>query len=307
MDVVFMGTPEFAVPSLRALSRSHRVQAVFTRPDAVSRRGRRLIPPPVKILAEELGIDVHQPVTLRDPAVVDMLRALSPDVICVAAYGVILPPDVLAIPRYGCINVHASLLPRHRGAAPIHRAVLEGDDSVGVSIMLMEEGLDTGPFAVQRAIDPDALSVVELTSRLAELGAEALLGVLDSVVDGSVVWTAQDDDAATYAAKVTADDVTLTPELTVQEALRRVRAATAQAPSRITVGGTVVSLLAASPSHAPVAPGHALATKQDLSIGLADGAISLDRIRPAGKGDMSGVAYVCGARVSEGCTWESTR
>lgn len=238
MDVVFMGTPDFAVPSLERLAETHRVIGVYTRPDAASKRGRSLVAPPVKVAAQRLHVPVFQPLTLRDPAEIDRLRTLSPDVICVAAYGMILPSQVLEIPQHGCINVHASLLPRYRGAAPIHRAVLDGATTVGVSIMRMEEGLDTGPYALQRAIDVDDLDVPELTSRLGSIGAEALVETLADMESGSVEWTVQNDAEATYANKVTREDVELDPALTVSEAVRRVRASTRQAPAALEIDGT---------------------------------------------------------------------
>jgi methionyl-tRNA formyltransferase len=305
MDVVFMGTPEFAVPSLRVLAASHRVRAVYTRPDAVSRRGSALVAPPVKVIAEKLGLPVVQPSTLRDSAETDRLRALAPDVICVAAYGMILPSDILAIPRFGCINVHASLLPRYRGAAPIHRAILEGETTLGVSIMLMEEGLDTGPYALQRSLPAGDRTVPELTALLAEEGAQALLEVLDTLESGTVSWTQQDESQATYAAKITRSDVALRPDCTVAEALRRVRVSTRQAPSRLRVGDMDLTVVSASVSDTELAQGSVSAGSSGLLIGVRDGSLSLDRIRPAGRSDMDGVAWVCGARLPATCTWKA--
>ncbi|MDO9557032.1 MAG: methionyl-tRNA formyltransferase [Coriobacteriia bacterium] len=305
MDVVFMGTPEFAVPSLKALAAAHNVGAVYTRPDAISRRGNALLPPPVKVLADRLGLTVMQPSTLRDTGEAQRLRTLAPDVICVAAYGVILPPDILAIPSFGCINVHASLLPRHRGAAPIHRAVLEGDDTVGVSIMRMEEGLDTGPYAMQRSIPTLDRTVTELTDLLAEEGAQALLEILDEIATGTVSWIAQDDALATYAAKIGRQDVSLSPELTIVEALRRVRASTSQAPSRLLIDDVIVSVISASSVDDHAETGEVILGTDELVIGFVDGAMRLDMIRPAGKRDMSGSAWICGARIPAQCLWQA--
>lgn len=305
MNVVFMGTPEFAVPSLRALAAAHDVRAVYTRPDAVSRRGSALVPPPVKVVAEKLGLPVVQPSTLRDPVEVRSLRALAPDVICVAAYGMILPADVLAIPRLGCINVHASLLPRHRGAAPIHRAILEGDEVVGVSIMRMEEGLDTGPYALQRSIPADDGTVAQLTDILAEEGAQALLEVLAQLERGHVSWVLQDEVCATRSAKIAREDVALYPGLTTRDARRRVRASTRQAASRLMVGDAILTVVSASIADVAVEPGKVLAGRASLIIGFSDGALRLDRVRPAGRSDMSGGDWVCGARLPAVCTWQA--
>jgi len=306
MDVVFMGTPEFAVPSLERLADTHDVVGVYTRPDAVSRRGKTLVAPPVKSAAELRGLPVMQPVSLRDETEISRLRSIAPDVICVAAFGMILPREVLEIPRFGCINVHASLLPRHRGAAPVHRAVLEGDEVIGVSIMRMEEGLDTGPFAIQRSMSVDDLDVPTLTAALAVMGADALLDVLAEIDAGTVVWVAQDASRATYAAKVTAEDVSLDPGLTAREALLRVRASTPQAPARLQIGDTVVTVLRASGAAEAIPPGGVGFERQGLFLGFADGTLSLDRIRPAGRGDMDGAAWVCGARLPEHCRWQAS-
>jgi methionyl-tRNA formyltransferase len=188
MRVVFMGTPDFAVPSLRALAAAHDVLAVYTAPDRPAGRGLHLQPSAVKVAADAMGLDVAQPESFKDVAAVESLTALHPDVLCVAAYGLILPRAALDAPRLGSLNVHASLLPRWRGAAPIERAILAGDDLAGVSIMLMEEGLDTGPFALQVAVPVLEAVAAELRSALAQAGARALLAVLDEMTTGVVSW-----------------------------------------------------------------------------------------------------------------------
>ncbi len=165
-----MGTPDFALPSLRTLFDDHDVVAVYTRPDAVSGRGTITRPSPVKRAATELGLTVEQPASLRDPATQRALAAYAPDVCVVAAYGLILPPDVLAIPHQGCVNVHASLLPRWRGAAPVQRAILAGDAVTGVSIMRMEEGLDSGPYCVVETVEVGEKNADEVTRELATRG-----------------------------------------------------------------------------------------------------------------------------------------
>ena len=298
-----MGTPAFALPSLRALARAHEVIAVFTQPDRPSGRGRELMPSPVKQLAGELGIPLRQPVTLRDSAEQAYLAELAPDVVCVAAYGLILPPDVLAVPRYGCINVHASLLPRYRGAAPVHRAILAGDEEVGVSIMRMEEGLDTGAYALQQSVPIRGLQVEEATDLLAGLGARALLEVLDRIAAGTVEWTEQDDSLATYAQKITKADVALRPDLTVEEALRRILVSSSSAASRACVEGRNVTLVRASRVHPAPRPGVARISRDALILGFADGGLSVDEIRPAGKGCMDGACFARGARLAGEVAW----
>ncbi|HNW77312.1 MAG TPA: methionyl-tRNA formyltransferase [Candidatus Competibacteraceae bacterium] len=209
--LLFAGTPEFAVPSLDALLRAgYPLSAVYTQPDRPAGRGRQPRPSPVKQHALAAALPVHQPVTLRDAAVQAELAALAPDLLVVAAYGLILPPAVLAIPRLGCINVHASLLPRWRGAAPIQRALLAGDAESGVCIMHMEAGLDTGPVYA-RAACPIARGTTAgvLQERLAVLGAETLLAVLPALLAGHLQPEPQDATLAVYAAKIDKAEATL--------------------------------------------------------------------------------------------------
>ena len=193
MRIVFMGTPDFAASVLSELASQHEVVAVYTRPDAVRGRGKQLVPSPVKVEACERGIPVFTPKTLRDADEQQALAALEPDVICVAAYGMLLPAEVLSIPEHGCLNVHASLLPRWRGAAPIERAILSGDEEVGVCIMRMEEGLDTGDYCVCRSLEVGDKDVALLTDLLADLGAHALLTALTQLEAGCIRWTRQDE------------------------------------------------------------------------------------------------------------------
>ncbi len=303
MRIVFMGTPEFSVPILRRLAEEHEVVTVYTRPDAVSGRGKALVAPPVKTAAEHLGIPVFQPASLRSAEVVDALRADAPDVIVVAAYGLLLPPEVLAVPEHGCVNVHASLLPRYRGAAPVHRAILAGDRVTGVSIMLMEEGLDTGPFALQRSVEIEDLNAVDLTGCLAELGAQALIEVLRHIEDGTVSWTSQNDADATYAAKITKDDIALDPALSMADALRRVRSSSRQAPVRIHIEGVDLTLLRAVAAEAAIPAGVACRVSDGLLLGFSDGAVLVDRIQPAGKTAVDGSAWARGSRLSDEASW----
>ena len=225
-----MGTPAFAVPTLDALLDAHEVVAVYTRPDAGSGRGRRVATSPVKQRAHDACIPVEQPASMRDAAAVSGLRSYAPDLIVVAAYGAILPPDVIDLPRLGCVNVHASLLPAWRGAAPIQRAILAGDALAGVSIMRMEAGLDTGPICSTWSTPVGDKDATSLTSELALMGAKLLTDKLPLIASGEVRWAAQDDSLATYASKVTALDVALDPGLTVDDAWRRVRASGPSAP-----------------------------------------------------------------------------
>ncbi len=299
-----MGTPEFALPSLRALHSRHEVVAAYTQPDRPSGRGRAQRPSPVKELAGEFGVPVRQPRTLRDADEIAHLRALAPDVVCVAAYGMILPPELLAIPPHGCINVHASLLPRYRGAAPVHRAILSGERVTGVSIMKMEEGLDTGPYALQVEVPVGESTVEELTDTLSVIGAHALLDVLEQVENGTVAWTPQDDSVATYASKITRDDVSLDPAMSVAEAMRRVRASTRSASTRICLDGRTLTVLSVAPADIAVESGAVSVEAGQPVIGFADGALVLTEVRPEGRSLMEGSCFARGARLDAGCAWE---
>jgi methionyl-tRNA formyltransferase len=296
MRVVFMGTPSFAVPALRRTAAEHEVVAVYTRPDAVSGRGRAVRPSPVKEAALELGLAVVQPATLRTDTASDDLRAWEPDVVCVAAYGLILPPAVLSVPVFGCVNVHASLLPRWRGAAPIERAILAGDELAGVSIMLMEEGLDTGPYCAQASLQIGSSNAADLTERLAELGAEELSSALRGIEGRTVVWTPQDESDATYAEKISRSDVALVRGLAAADALRRVRASKDSAPCRVTVAGREVTLLDVRTADLPDPSddGSVRIDRTGLYLGVADGWIAVERVRPQGKGDMDALSWARG-------------
>src|SRR5215216_4742082 len=223
--VVFMGSPDFSLPTLRALTNAYKVVGVVTQPDRASGRGRELKPPPVKSLAQELNIPTIQPEKLRQPEAMEQLRLWNPDLIVVAAFGQILKKDVLYLPRFGCINVHASLLPRWRGAAPINAAILHGDEETGITIMQMDVGLDTGPMLSQRSIrlrrDDTAGSVFEKLSRL---GADLLIDTLPDYLSGKLTPTPQPEEGVTYAPMLKKEEGRLDFTHQVNELERRVRA-----------------------------------------------------------------------------------
>ncbi len=303
MRVVFMGTPEFALPSFRAVIERHQVVAVYTTPDKPAGRGRRLTASPVKAFAIEAGIPVEQPATLRAAGVRERLAAYEPDVAVVAAYGLILPPDILSVPPEGCLNVHASLLPRWRGAAPIQRAILAGDPQTGVSIMRLESGLDTGPFALQERVEIADQTADELSDELAHMGADALSRVLDDVQRGSVRWIEQTEAFATYADKITAADVALDPLMSVEAALRHVRASGRGAPARVRIDGRQVVVRRVSLALPDLEAGRARC-RGELTLGFRDGALRVDVLVPEGRAPMSGEDYARGARLSDEVAWE---
>lgn len=306
MRVVFMGTPAFAEVSLRALTAHHDVVGVFTRPDAASSRGRALHPSAVKTAARQLGLLVFQPQSLRDADHAETIRDLAADIIVVAAYGVILPVSTLEAAPLGAVNVHGSLLPRWRGAAPVQRAILAGDAVTGVSIMRMEAGMDTGPYCAQVTLELGDLSADETMDALAHLGADALVASLPGIADGSAVWTPQDESLVTFADKISKSDLALDPSLSAETCLRRVRAAMRTAPSRTSIGGRRVTVLEAARTALAVPAGEVACTKGSIILGAADGAIEVRRLKPDGKAEMDAGAWARGVKGLHGDRWGAT-
>jgi len=224
--IIFAGTPDFSVPPLRALLASpHQLVGVYTQPDRPAGRGRKLGPSPVKEVAADAGVEVYQPVNFKDPAAVESLRALDADLMVVVAYGLLLPKPVLDLPRRGCVNIHASVLPRWRGAAPIQRAVLAGDAQSGVTIMQMEEGLDTGPMYLTERVEltPDETGG-SLHDRLSALGAKALMQALPGILDGTLQAEPQDDAQSCYARKLDKSEAWIDWTRPAEDIERQVRA-----------------------------------------------------------------------------------
>lgn len=302
MRIVFMGTPEFAVPSLRALAGAHDVRLVLTRPDAVRGRGRRLEPSAVKAAATELGIDVLEAKRITDE-VMDAIRAAEPDAVVVAAFGCILPDAVLTAAPLGCVNVHASSLPRWRGAAPIQRAILSGDARAGVSIMRVVHDLDAGAYCRQADVEVGEKSCPQVMGELAELGARELLTALDQMADGTAVWVDQDESKVTYAKKIEKAEMLLDPAATALDNRRRVQTSLDAAPARMAVAGKGVRVLAARVVEEGVAQGEVLVRHGRVIAGCADGAIELLRVKPDGKREMEASAWAAGLHQSQ-LAWE---
>lgn len=301
LRVVFMGTPEFAVPSLEALAREHEVALVLTRPDAVRGRGRALVPSPVKARALELGLPVLEASRVT-PEVMGALRDAAPDVICVAAYGCILPDEVLELAPGGCVNVHASLLPRWRGAAPIQRAILAGDAETGVSIMRIGHGVDTGAYCAQAATPIGEKDAEALTAELARMGAELLVRTLPAVIDGTAPWTEQDEALVTHAAKIDKAELLLDPAEGARENALRVQASGDTAPARCVVAGRGARVCAARVGERDVAPGAVAAARGRVWLGCTDGALEVLRVKPEGKREMEAAAWAAGLR-GDGLAW----
>lgn len=295
MRIVFMGTPDFAVPSLERLAASHEVTRVLTRPDAVRGRGRGLEPSPVKRSALGLGIPVTE-ATRITPEVLDELRSEAPDVIAVAAYGCILPDAVLAVAALGCVNVHGSVLPRWRGAAPVQRAILEGDERAGVSIMRVVHDLDAGPYCRQADVAIGEKGCAELMSELADLGADELLAALRQMEAGTAVWVDQDESRVTYAAKVTKAEMRLDPKDSATANARRVQASSDAAPARLVVCGRGVRAVTARVVDEASQPAGVRVDHGRVLLGCADGLLELLRVKPDGKREMDAAAWSAGLR-----------
>ena len=287
LRIVFAGTPEFAAVHLQALLDAGLAPvAVYTQPDRPAGRGQKLMASPVKQLAVAHGIPVLQPATLRDPAAQAELAALQPDLLVVVAYGLILPQAVLDIPRLGCINSHASLLPRWRGAAPIQRAVQAGDAESGVTVMRMEAGLDTGPMLLKVSTPIDATDTGgSLHDRLAALGAAAVVEAIPQLAAGTLAGEVQDDALANYAHKLNKDEARLDWSRPAAELERLVRAFNPWPVCHSSLGEAALKVYAAELGEGQGAPGTILAASRDgLTVACGSGALRLTRLQlPGGK------------------------
>ncbi len=295
MRVVFMGTPAFAVPSLEALAAHHEVVAVFTRPDAVRSRGRTLEPSPVKVRSIELGLPVRECARIGTDEIA-FIEALRPDVIAVAAYGAILPDALLGIAPLGCVNVHASLLPRWRGAAPIQRAILAGDAEAGISIMEVVHELDAGAYCAQASTPVGDKCARELTDELARLGADALIDALAHIEAGTAVWTEQDESLVTYAHKIDKREMLLDPADTATGNRARVQASGDAAPARCLIARRGVRVLDARVSHERLDPGEVRVRAGRVFLGCSEGSLEVLEVKPDGKRAMDASAWAAGLR-----------
>lgn len=298
MKLIFAGTPEFAAQALAALiAAGHQLALVLTQPDRPSGRGMALRPSPVKTLALEHGIKVFQPPTLRDDAAQARLQAVGADAMIVAAYGLILPQAVLDLPRFGCINIHASLLPRWRGAAPIQRAILAGDAESGVCIMQMEAGLDTGPVLLSAALPIAADETAgSLHDRLAELGAGLIVAALEKL---PLAPTPQADCGVTYAAKIEKSEAMLDWNQSAQQLARQVRAFNPFPGALATLGQLSVKVWRASAEAGEGSPGTILASdRAGILVACGEGALRLTELQKAGGKRLSAAQFLAGASSS---------
>jgi len=302
MRIIFMGTPDFAVPTLQALvDAAHEVVCVYTQPPRPGgRRGKELTPTPVHQRASDLGIEVRHPKSLKSAEEQAAFAALHADVAVVAAYGLILPQAVLDAPEHGCLNVHASILPRWRGAAPIHRAVMAGDTVTGVTIMQMEAGLDTGPMLAMARTPIEDKTTGELTEELAELGAQLMVGTLRDLKIH--VPIAQDDADATYAAKIDKAEARIDWDRPAVEVVRHIHGLSPFPGAWFELGGQRVKLLRAEVVEGAGAPGEVLDDR--LTIACSEGAIRPLELQRAGKPKMDLDTFLRGNAVAKGVILE---
>ncbi|NLI12796.1 methionyl-tRNA formyltransferase [Pelotomaculum propionicicum] len=312
MLAIFMGTPDFAVPSFKALvGAGHEVAAVVTQPDRPRGRGRKEAPPPVKEAALSFKIPVYQPSRIKDPEFIALLESLSPDVIVVAAFGRILPAEILRIPRYGCINVHASLLPKYRGAAPIHWAVINGEKETGITTMYMDEGLDTGDMILREAIpinDSDTVSMVH--DRLARLGAQVLVKTL-SLVGSAKAPRVRQTGSPTYAPMIKAEDEQILWDRPARDIYNQIRGMNAWPGARTTLSGRVLKVWSAEPLEdggASGLPGQVLPGGGDgIIVKTGGGRLKITELQLQGAKKMNAADFLRGTPVPPGTILGETK
>ena len=309
MRTVFMGTPDFAVPSLENLCEAEitEVVGVITQPDRKRGRGQNLQAPPVKETALDYGIEIYQPEKVTSKEGLDKLKEWSPDLIVVTAYGQILGKEVLELPELGCINVHASLLPKYRGAAPLHRALINGEEVTGVTIMEMDEGMDTGDMILKEEVEIIPQDTVgSLHDKLAVMGADLLLKAVGEIKAGAASRTPQDDEKATYADKVSKEDGEVDWSDSVQEIWNLVRGMNPWPGAYTYYEGELLKLwdseIYKAEADSDFGPGEVVKTDQDLGIVVqtGEGQLLITQLQPANKSRMSATDYLLGYDLEAG-------
>lgn len=311
-----MGTPEFAVPTLESLLNSgHEVTAVYTQPDRPRGRGHRLRPTPVAEAAQQAQITVHKPERLNDRGVIDQIKSYAPEAIVVAAYGQIVPNDLLVLPKHGCINLHPSLLPRWRGASPLHAPLLHGEEKTGITTMLMDEGLDTGDILLQKTVSiPPLANVGDLHDLLAKLGAELMLETLDMLDRGDLQPIPQDDSQATYAPKVEKEEIDWHQDQ--EDIVRKIRGLSPFPGIHTFFRGKRLKILRAAgdpndypafPKEMPLvgakkpAPGSVLlAEDKEFWVAAGSGCVKINEVHPQGRNAMDAAEFLRGYALSIG-------
>ena len=306
MKILFMGTPDFALFSLKSIACSeHTVVGVVTQPDKPRGRGYALMPPPVKVYALEKNIPVYQPDTLRSEEFLTLLSKLAPEVIVVVAYGKILPKSVLDFPKYGCINVHGSLLPEYRGAAPMQRAIIDGKEQTGITTMYMAEGLDTGDMIMKDTVDitPDD-NFETVHDKLGECGAKLIVKTLDALADGNATRTPQDDALATYASKITKETCAVDFSADAKQIHDLIRGLS-PIPLALThtPDGRLLKIIQAevvSPDGVLGRAGEIISLEDGITVACGRGSVRLEKVLPEGKSRMNASDFVRGRKVALG-------
>ncbi len=301
--IIFMGTPEFACPTLRKLlERNENIVAVYTQPDRPKGRGQKLQAPPVKLLAIENSIPVYQPAKVREPDVIEQIRNLEPDLVVVVAFGQILPKSLLEIPPKGCINVHASLLPRYRGAAPLNWCIINGESETGVTTMQMDVGLDTGSMLLKKAtrIDPDE-DINSLHDRLSDIGAELLAETLDALRAGKLTPEIQDDSESCYAPMLKKEHGIIDWSKTARCIHNQVRGLASWPGATTVLDSIPLKLYKTEISTGKGAPGELLsAGKQGIEVACGEGSLIIKELQAAGSRKMEAASFISGHPVQPG-------
>ena len=305
MKIVYMGTPEFAVPPLKAIIDSgHNVVGVFTQPDKPKGRGYVLTPPPVKEYAAENNIPVFQPTSMKNGEALNILKELAPDIIVVVAFGKILPKEILDLPKYGCVNVHASLLPRYRGAGPIQWCVLNGEKETGVTTMKMAEGLDTGDMLLKSITKiGENETAGQLHDRLSDMGAELIVKTLSAIENDTVTPEKQDDSLSNYAPMLTKKLCKIDWSSTAQAVHNQVRGLNPWPIATATVNGKRVKIYSTVLSDQKGEVGRVIC-ENPLTVACGEGAVIINEIQPEGKKRMKSQDYVRGYRITTDTVFE---
>lgn len=303
MRIIFMGTPEFACPTLGTLiERGEQVIAVVTQPDRPKGRGQQTLPPPVKLLAEQHGIPVFQPVKVRHPDAIEEIRSLEPDLIVVVAFGQILPKALLEIPKYGCINVHASLLPRYRGAAPLNWCIINGESETGVTTMMMDVGLDTGDMLLKKStpIDPDE-DTRSLHDRMSQVGAELLAETLDQLVAGGLVPEKQDDALTCYAPMLKKEDGQIDWSKDAASIKNLVRGMTPWPGAFSYLDEKLLKVYRVELASGSGNPGEVLTAGRDgIEVACGEGSIIIHELQLEGKKRLPAAEFLAGCKLEPG-------
>lgn len=302
MNICFMGTPDFAAKSLYEIHKNHNVVSVITQPDKPSGRGKKLTQPKVKEVAISLGIEVFQPISIKNEQVISYIKSLNIDIIVVIAFGKLLPKEIINIPKYGCINVHASLLPKYRGAAPIQRSIINGDTTTGITVMRMDIGLDTGDIILTKEVNINNKTSGQLFEEMSIVGAEVLAQALDCIQNGTATYTMQNNNEATYAPMLTKEDGKIIWEKTSKEIINLINGTNPWPGAYTTYNGNIIKIWQASNisyNTSIALPGTILCanTKDGIIIKTKDSALSLQIIQTQTGKRLASKEYVKGNKI----------